>query len=489
MGSSSLPARRALGAAGITVSLIGWLAFVELTSGVLQGYYVPLVSDIVRHLGINDADFNWFEAGQLLLSALVVPILAKLGDMFGHKRILLITTALTAAASWALVFADSFPVFLLAWALQGFYVVWLPLEIALIFDRGRRTGAPIHRMRRAAGLLIVALEGGAILGAVGSGLVFDAVEGALVPTLMVPAICVTVAFFAVLLGVPASRPERGRQLDLGGFVLLSLSLVAIMSGLTFLRLNGPGSVASWAVIVVGVALLWPFGRHELRHPDPAIDLRVVRRPQAWPIHLTAGLVGISLLGAQAPLSTYAGTDPALGYGLGLPASARSLLIGAYLLSMIVGALAFAPLSRRLSPRTTLIAAATLVAIGYLLFLPFHLETLHVYINMSIAGIGAGALMGALPAAAAASAPPEQTGAATALTNTTKTIGGAFASAVFGMVLLSGVAQAAGVDGQAASLGGYMIVWAVCGLGAAVAAVLLFVVPRQAFAEMGSVIER
>ena len=105
---------------------------------------MPLIPDLVRHLDIADADFNWFEAAQLLLAALVVPVLAKLGDMCGHKRILLVSTVLTAAASWWLVFADDFTSFLIAWALQGFYVVWLPLEVALIFDRGRRTG-PGHR--------------------------------------------------------------------------------------------------------------------------------------------------------------------------------------------------------------------------------------------------------------------------------------------------------------------------------------------------------
>ena len=82
-------------AAGITAGLIGWFIVVEIVSGILQGFYVPLFSDIVIHLGIRDADVNWFEAGQLLLSALVVPILAKLGDMFGHKRILLVAAVLT----------------------------------------------------------------------------------------------------------------------------------------------------------------------------------------------------------------------------------------------------------------------------------------------------------------------------------------------------------------------------------------------------------
>jgi MFS family permease len=196
--------RRATVAIGVTAGLIGWLALVELTSGILQGYYVPLISDIVRHLGIHDADYNWFEAAQLLVSALVVPVLAKLGDMFGHKRILLVATALTAVSTWVLAFSGDFVSYLLAFALQGFYVVWLPLEVALIFDRGRRTGTAASGTRRAAGLLVVALELGAILGAVGAGLLFEALGGNVTLTLLVPAFAVTLVFFAILFGVPES---------------------------------------------------------------------------------------------------------------------------------------------------------------------------------------------------------------------------------------------------------------------------------------------
>jgi MFS family permease len=479
--TSSTTGARTLGgrSLGITASLIGWLFLVEITSGILQGYYVPLISNIVQHLGIHDADYNWFDAAQLLLSALVVPILAKLGDMYGHKRILLISTILTAVATWGVAFSGNFTTYLIAFALQGFYVVWLPLEVALIFERGRRSGRGASQTRRAAGFLVVALEAGAIIGALAAGRLLGVFNNNLQLTLMVPAIAVTLVFFAILFGVPESQPLPGRRLDITGFVLLSLGLLLITSGLTFLRLNGPGTWWVWLLIVVGALSFIPFGRYELKQKDPAIDIRVLRQPTMWPVQLTAGLVGISLLGAQAPLSTYAGTDPVNGYGLGLDASQRSDLIGAYLVSMIVGALLYPLASRLLSPRIALIIAAFLVAIGYLLFIPFHLETWQVFTNMAIAGIGSGALVGALPAAAAAAAPRGQTGIAAAMTNTTKTIGGSFASAVFGVVLLTGAAT---VTATAASLFGYMLVWIICGLGALVAAVLLFFVPKLAFAD-------
>ena len=464
----------------VTFSLIGFLFLVEIVSGILQGFYVPLISDLVKHLGIRDADYNWFEAAQLLVSALVVPVLAKLGDMFGHKRILLFSTIVTALASWALAFSGNFTSFLIAFALQGFYVVWLPLEIAIIFDRGRRTGRGPSQTRRAAGFLVVALEAGAIVGALLGGRVFGWFDHNVPLTLMIPAIAVTLVFFAVLFGVPESTPLPGRRLDVVGFSILTLGLLLITSGLTFLRLNGPEAWWVYLLIVAGVLAFIPFARYELRQDDPAIDLRVLRQPNMWPVQLTAALIGISLLGAQAPLSAYAGTDPSNGYGLGLDSSDRSTLIGVYLVSMIVGALLFPILSRRLSPRVALIIAAFFVAVGYLLFIPFHLTTIEVFVNMFVAGLGSGALVGALPAAAAAAAPRGQTGIAAALTNTTKTIGGSFASAVFGIVLAAGVLTA--VSSTASSLSGYMTVWIICGVGALVAAVLLFFVPKLAFAD-------
>ena len=465
----------------ITFGLVGYLFLVEMASGILQGYYVPLIPDLVKHLGIRDADFNWFEAVQLLLSAIVVPILAKLGDMYGHKRILLVSTVLTAAATWWLAFTGDFTSFLIAWALQGFYVVWLPLEVALIFDRGRVTGTGASQTRRAAGYLIVALEAGAIIGALSAGRVFGALHGNVSLTLIVPAIAVTLVFFAILFGVPESKPLPGRSLDFWGFVLLTIGLLFITSGLTFLRINGPGTWWVYVLMVVGVLAFLPWGKYELAQKDPAIDLRVLRRPSMWPVQLTAGLVGISLLGAQAPLATFAGTDPVNGYGLGMDASEISNIIGAYLVSMILGALLFPRLSKWTSPRIALIVATFFVATGYLLFLPFHDTVLTTFINMAIAGIGSGALVGALPAAAAAAAPRGQTGIATALTNTTKTIGGSFASAVFAIVLAAGAASA--LTATASSLLGYLTVFTICGVGALVAAVLLFLVPKLAFADV------
>ena len=470
---------------GTLATVVGFLAFVEFTSGVLQGYYTPMLSDIARHLGIHDADVNWLEGTQLMLSALVVPAFAKLGDMVGHKRMLLISTALTAAAALALPFTDSFAVFLVAWALMGFYVVWLPLEIALIWSRSRRMEGRSTITAKAAGLLVAALEGGAILGALAGGALVDVLP--LTVVLLVPAILVVVCFFVVLLGVQESPEPTGGVFDTVGVVLISIALLCFTGGLALLRLEGGlENPWSWTVVVLGILLVIPFALWELRHPDPVIDVRMFRSPALGPVFLTAGLFGVSVLGAQAPLSTFARTDPTVyGYGLGTTGFATSLIIGIYLIAMIAGALLFPVVARRWSPRLTLLCASLLVGAGFLLFLPFHGSYVQVVTNMVVVGVGSGALVAALPAAAATAAQPTQTGVATGLTNSVKTVGGAIASCVFGIALLHGVSGAA-AEGTAGSFAGYVTVWVVCGVTALAAAVLLLFVPKEAFTDRETV---
>jgi MFS family permease len=462
-------AARAMARSPIT-KVVGFLICVELASGVLQGYYTPIFTDIARHLSIKDADVNWFEAAQLIVSALVVPLLARLGDLIGHRKVLLLSTVVTAIASWGVAFAPSFGLFLVAWALQGFYVVWLPMEVAIIH---RRTGGAESRVRGAAGLLVAGLEIGVIVGALTSGALAESLG--MSALLAVPAVVVTLALVAIWFGVEESPVLAHGRVDWHGFSLITLALGLVMAGLVVLRVVGMASPWPWLLVVAGVVALVPFARVELAHPEPLVDLRVLGAPGQWPVQATAFLFGVSVLGAQIPLSTFARTDPAVtGYGLGASAGRVSIIIGGYVLSLAVGALLLPVVGRRTGTRTAMIGAAVLVGVGYLLFLPFHDTLAQTMTNMVIAGLGSGALVASLPTAAAAAAPPNHTGLTTGMTNTTKTIGGAFASSVFAIAL----ASTGSVDAEAtahASLAGYLTVWAICGITALVAAVFLAVV--------------
>ncbi|HRK46144.1 MAG TPA: MFS transporter, partial [Nocardioides sp.] len=371
-------------------AIVGFLVCVELASGVLQGYYTPIFSDIADHLGIADADVNWFEAAQLIVSALLVPPLARLGDLVGHKKVLLLSTAVTALGSWTLAFAPGFWTFLIGWALQGAYVVWLPLEISIIHRRTAGTGRQGLLTRRAAGILVGALELAVIVGALTSGALVESTSMGFL--LALPAIAVTTVFFVIWFGIEDAPGEASGGYDWGGLILVTIALGLVMGGLVAIRVQGPDSVLAWGLVLLGALAFVPFARYEAAHPEPMVDVRLLATPGQWPVQLTAFLFGMSVLGAQIPLSTFARTDPdTAGYGLGADASFVSTLIGVYVIFLAIGAFTLPLTSRLLGPRGALVLGALLVALGYALWLPFHDSTTQAMINMAIAGVGSGAL--------------------------------------------------------------------------------------------------
>lgn len=451
--------------------LVGFLVCVELASGVLQGYYTPILSDLSHHLQVTDADLNWLEGAQLTVSALAVPVLARLGDLLGHKQVLLASTAVTALASWGLAFAPNFWTFLIAWALQGFYAVWLPLEIAIIHGR---TNGDAGRTRLGAGVLVAALEIGVILGAVAAGALISGLPMTVV--LMGPAIVVTLCLPVILRGVPDTPARSPGRIDWPGFAVLTFCLLAVMGALALVRSLGLGSAWPWLLLVVGALAAVSLVRVERTAADPLIDFPVLRARRQWPLQAAAALFGASVLGAQIPLSTFARTDPQVhGYGLGASASEVSLLIAAYVLAMAAGAASMPWVAARIGPQAAMGVAAALVGVGYLAFIPRHDALTDLLLNMIVIGLGSGALVAALPAAAADAAPPERTGFVTGMTNTTKTIGGALASCVYGIALAGNASEGASLDAAStgsAALENYFVVWGVAGGTAVLAALLL-----------------
>ncbi|MFC6153042.1 MFS transporter [Nocardioides yefusunii] len=460
-------------------AVVALLAGVEVASGVLQGFYTPIFPALAEHLRISEGDLNWFEAAQLTVSALCIPLLSRLADLWGHKRVMVLATAITALASWATAVAPGFWTFLGAWALQGAYIVWLPIEVAIVYRITADTGEQGRLTRKAAAILVGVLETSVIVAALSSGALVDRLDMNVM--LAIPAAVTTLCLVLMLRLLPDLPPTTtGRRLDAPGLALVTTGLVLLLAGLMLVRLDGPGAVRPWLLVVLGLVVMVGLVRHSARTADPLVDVRLLATSAQWPIQITAFLFGFSVLGAQIPLSTFAQADPDVtGYGLGAGASFVSILVGVYVLTMAVGAFTLPLWSRLLGARNALVLAAALVALGYALWIPLHDSTVQGLVNMGVAGVGSGMLIAALPAAAAAAAPADRTGFATGMTNATKAVGGAIASSIFAIALAS-TGSLGDPEAGHAPLSGYLTVWSVCAVAALAAACLLLLAPKDVF---------
>lgn len=457
--------------------VIGFLLFTEIVYGILRGFYGPIVSEIADDLGIFDSDFNWFETAQHSMAGFMVLVFSRLGDVRGHKRVLLWTTCITAVGSWILVLAPSFTTFLIGYALQGACAVWLSMEIAIIYRRTEGSEHQHRLSRRGAGILVSGFYLSIIIGALSSGLLVGVMPLAVV--LSVPAVLTSACIVVVWFGIESDKPTTASaRLDRVGLGLLAASLGSFLAGMVFIHLQGVSSLLAWALVLAGLGLQVPFARYEAGHSEPMIDVRLLKIRAQWPVQLAALLYGIALLGAEIPIITYARTDPdVVGYGLGTGAEFVSIGIATQTIFIAVGALSGPWVAGRLGVRRAVVLAAFLGATGIGLWVPFHDSPVQALVNLGLTGLGAGAVMAALPVLAATAAPADRTAFATGMTNAGKTIGGAIASAVFAVVL-SATGSLEGLTEGYAPLSGYLTVWSICAAAGFLACLALWMLPRS-----------
>lgn len=454
-------------------TVVGFLVFCELASGFTQGFTPPLLKDIAAHLAVSDADITWFLTVQSLSAAVCVPLLSKLGDLFGHRRLLRIAVVAVLVGTIVTALVPSYPIVLIGRVLVGALSVWLPLEIALVHTRISGDSA-----RRAIGLLVTFLTGGAILGTFAAGGI-ALISPSLSLTLLAPSVLVLIAAFVVFRLVPESPARTATKVDYVGFAGIAVFMVAALIGLRGAGDTGLFAPAAVVPLLIAAAVFVGWVLWELRSPAPAVDVRLVASRRVGPVYLAGLCFGMVMFGGQAQIATFMGSSPGReGYGFEATAGTISLVIGTITILATVGAALFSVLSARIGIRTVLLVGAFLSAAGNFLVLPLHGSFGGYLIASVVQGLGYGLLLGALPARLAELAPAGSTGIAAGIYNSLRTLGGALASAVFAAML--GAALVPGAE--FAGIGGYISIWVFCGAAFVVCFVALLLVPRETAAE-------
>lgn len=449
--------------------VVGFLVVMELGSGMLQGWYPVLLEEIGTEFGVGAAELNWVSAAYMLATVVCVPILAKLGDQYGHKRLLAVSAATVALGSVVVAIAPTFGVFLLGRALQAPLAAFLPLEFAIVRDRDEQSAG------RSIGKLVGALTLGAAIGALGSGLLFGAV-GDLRVVLWLPAIFLTICVPVVIFLVPESSVRATGRTDWLGAALLGVGLLAALGGISNAATWGWDSPLTWLVIIGGAALLLAWIAVEKRVAYPLIDIAVLRHGGIGLPITIAFLFGAQLFGSQSASSVYVLTDPdTMGFGLGFTAATLGLIFLASALSAFVASSLGDRVSERIGARATIAVGGLLVTVSYLPFLFTPSLGAVIVGGMVVGGLGNGLLISVLPTIVVRRAPADSVGIASALYNTSRTAAGAVSGAVFALVMASFLVTVGTGTGAVTttSFAGFAAVWIICAvIGLAIAALAL-----------------
>ncbi|MFE4603229.1 MFS transporter [Kitasatospora indigofera] len=413
---------RATPAAAVIASVV----LVELSSGITQGFLSPLLKGLTRTLHVTAADLNWISIANLLASVAFTPVLSRMGDLYGHRRVLRWNLLIVLLGSVLVGLSRSFGVLLAGQLLQGAFAGFFPLLVGILRNR---SGAA--ESRRGISFMVAALTGGVAFGLVASGLV---ARSSASPTaaLWVPTVAVALALAVTWPLLPESGHRPGGRVDLAGGVLLSIGLVAVMLGL------GQGGTPGWEwtsgrtllCLAGGAAVTGLWVLVELRTAEPMIDVRLFRHRNVVVVSLVALTFTFGMLGLLVANPVYLGTAKAeAGYGLGLDPLGIALAMLPNMLALTLGALVAPALATAITDRRVLVTGSVLMAAGFAgeslgrsALLPFLAAT-------AVAGLGSGLLQHSTRTLAVEAVPHDQTSVGSGINELLINVGGSIGAAV------------------------------------------------------------
>jgi DHA2 family methylenomycin A resistance protein-like MFS transporter len=375
-------------------------------------------------LGAGVSELQWVVDGYAVALASLLLAGGTLGDLYGHKRVVLTGLAVFGVASLVCGLAMTPAALIGARIIQGVgAAVLLPGTLAIITrSYGGDRGAQARAIGIWAAVGSLALPAGPLLG----GALVEATGWRGVFLINLPV--VALSMLASALVVRESERTLGKELDWPGILLGALLLAALT--LAFIEGGHTGWISAPVIAAETCAAfaLVAFVFAENRSSSPMLPLGLFRVPGFIGANAVAGLMNLVVLGTIFVLTLY----------LQVVQDHSALLSGIQTVPMFAPLSVLAPLggrlTARLGPRPPMAGGLAIGVLGIALL--SRLEADSDYLTgllppMVCVGVCLGLLTPAVVAAAMASVPGARSGLASGANNTARQACGAIGVALFG----------------------------------------------------------
>jgi EmrB/QacA subfamily drug resistance transporter len=406
-----------------------WITLTLLTGAcvafaVMQTLVIPALPFFKREFGTSQADTTWLVTGFLLSSSVLTPLLGKVGDMYGRKRVLVSCLAVFGLGSLAASLGSSLAWLVACRVVQGTGAAVFPLSFGILRD-----AFPRERIGVAIGIVSSAFGMGGGIGLVGSGFVLDELGW---PWLFVlGGVPVLIAAVVIGFAVPESPVRRGGRPDFLGAAVFSAALIALLLGITkgeawgwsslpilSLAAASAGSFAAWIVI-------------ERRVPEPLVDLRTLSKPAMALTNSATVLVGFSLTAFFVLMPAFVQV-PTYGYGASL--TQAGLYFAPSAVAMVVCGPIAGWLGTRVGHAVTLRIGLSASAGAFLLLAFAHDSSSLALVWMAVLGVGLAFALAAIGTLVVEASDPSETGVASGVNLIMRTVGAAVGAQVAAAVI-------------------------------------------------------
>lgn len=358
----------------------------QLDNGIISS----ALTTINRSYGVTD---NWGAWGITIYTlglAISLPIVGKLSDRYGRKKLFIIEIILFGIGSSLVALSPSFGFYLAARFIQA-------LGGGGIFIIGNsHILSTVEPSKQAKYLgLLGAMNGvAAVLGPNVGSFLLDLTGNWHILFLINVPIAIVLFILAFMKLKESADPSPGR-LDLIGTIILSFAILSIMYGLTnididflasFKQLNVSGFIGAGIVLFI-LLVIYESRLERKEKGDPILPIHLIKQPRFLMVLLIGALSGGILAGM---IFIPAFTENVLG----ITAEKSGYWMTPLALAAGVGAGLGGVLVSKRGPVFTVIMSGLIAAIGFALF-PLWIESEWQFVVSSmIAGVGIGVILGA-----------------------------------------------------------------------------------------------
>jgi EmrB/QacA subfamily drug resistance transporter len=396
----------------------------------LQGLVLPVLSTLQHALHTSQDTVTWVLTAYLLSASVATPILGRVGDMMGKKRVLVAVLITLALGSVLGAVATSIGVMVLARVIQGVGGAVLPLSFGIIRDEAPKAKIP-------SSISIIGALGavGAGAGVVLAGPIVDALN--IHWLFLIPAVIVGLAALAAIVFVPESTSRASGHIAVVPALLLSGWLVALIIAVSEGQQWGWASGRILGLVVLTIGLLTAWIVVEMRVRQPLIDMRMMALPAVWTTNLVALLFGAGVYSAFSFLPEFVETPSRAGYGFGASVTGSGLFLLPMTVTMFAFGIVSSHMAARIGSKLVLFigSLSTVVPFGIMAFA--HHARWEIYLASGLLGVGLGLAFAAMSNRIVEAVPANQVGVASGMNANIRTIGGAIGAAVVAAIITSG----------------------------------------------------
>lgn len=438
------------------------LAFAGISVAVMQTLLVPIVARLPQLLATTTADAAWVVTATLLSGAVATPIMGRLGDLYGKRRLILVSLAAMVAGSLICALTSSLVPMIAGRAVQGFAMGAIPLGISIMRDE-----LPPDRLGSAMAFMSSSLGVGGALGMPAAAYVAQHTDW---HTLFFGSAGLGVlAMLLVVTVVPESAQRTGGHFDVPGALGLTAGLVSLLLAISKGGDWGWTSGTTLGLFAAALLVFVLWGLMELRLREPLVDLRSTARRQVLLTNLASITVGLAFYAATLVLPQLLQLPRSTGYGLGQTMVVAGMCVAPMGLSMMLVSSLSARISATRGPKVSLMAGLVVLAVAYLTGTVMMGAVWQVVVTSVLIGVGIGIAYSAMPALILGAVPPSESGAANGLNTLMRSIGTSTSSAVVGVVLARMSVPLGG--GEVPSEGGFRVSFLIAA-GAALTGLLI-----------------